>query len=112
MRNSVSKKIRATRQSVLFAAITALVWGSMPATQATAAEMERARPYKVRKSYRLAPDEEVVVVRRYGPLFRYRAFDYYGPIRPADYGPYDPYRPYFYRYPYGAEPFPYGFWWW
>jgi hypothetical protein len=100
------------RHSILAAAIAVFAVALMPAGDTASAEMQQGRVHKVRKAYRLAPDEEVVVVRRYGPLYRYRAFDYYGPIRPADYGPYDPYRPYFYRYPYAAEPFPYGFWWW
>ena len=33
-------------------------------------------------------------------------------VHPADYGPFYPTRRYYYRYPYYASPFVFGFWWW
>jgi hypothetical protein len=33
-------------------------------------------------------------------------------VEERDYGPFYPARTYYFRYPYYAEPFPNGFWWW
>ena len=101
------------RASVLLAALGVSALTLVSVGSATAAGLDRPYPNKARKYYRAAPGEEIIVIRRYGTAgYRYRAFDHHGPIYPADYGPYEPYRPYYYRYPYAAEPFPQGFWWW
>jgi len=93
------------------AALT-LVFALSSADGAGAAEVNKPKRHRSARVY-VAPPEGAMIVRPEGrALYRYRAYDAFGPLRPADYGPYDPYRPYFYRYPYGAEPFPYGFWWW
>ena len=84
----------------------------LPLDGAGAAEITKPKRRHSAHVY-AGPREGVAVMRPEGrALYRYRAYDAFGPLYPADYGPYDPYRPYFYRYPYGAEPFPYGFWWW
>ena len=97
MENTMSKSIRYTTL-----AVAAFILAVLPLDWVTAAELARPKRQHSVRPYAAA------IVRRETPIaYRYNA--YYGP---ADYGPYDPYRPYYYRYPYAAEPFPFGFWWW
>lgn len=68
------------------------------ATPLVPAAESSVRPRKRTRAYKPAPYRQ-----RFGHEYRYAA---------PDYGPFPPYRRYYYRYPYYAAPFPFGFWWW